>query len=426
MVDVPVQLTVNGQARSATVEPRLTLADFLREQCHLTGTHLGCEHGVCGACTVLIDGDAVRACLVFAVQATGTDVTTIEGIGSPDGDLSPVQSAFRDCHGLQCGFCTPGFVVSVTAFLRDNPEPTDQEIREGLSGNLCRCTGYQSILQAVRQAADAQRADSQARTAGPMTASTSPGAARYVGDARQPGRGRAAAHRPRHLRRRRLAARDVARVLRAQRLPRAAIRGIDTAAAREQPGVRFVFTAADLNPGVKEQWHTSIGRASPETPRPPLAEDEVRFVGDPVALVVAETRALAEDAAELVEVDYEPLPAVVDYTQAETAGELVHEQHGSNVVGELSGLPASALEDAFASAAHVASETISPAGVRAGADGGPRPRGRLRARVGRSDDLRGDAVAARGSPVLLAPARYAGAPHPRRDARHRRRRSGRR
>ncbi len=156
-----MQLTVNGQPRSATVEPRLTLADFLREQCHLTGTHLGCEHGVCGACTVLIDGDAVRACLVFAVQATGTDVTTIEGIGSPDGDLSPVQSAFRDCHGLQCGFCTPGFVVSVTAFLRDNTEPTDQEIREGLSGNLCRCTGYQSILQAVRQAADAQRADSQ-------------------------------------------------------------------------------------------------------------------------------------------------------------------------------------------------------------------------------------------------------------------------
>ena len=124
----------------------MTLADFLREQCHLTGTHLGCEHGVCGACTVLVDGAAVRACLVFAVQAEGTEVTTIEGIASADGELSTVQAAFRDCHGLQCGFCTPGFVVSVTAFLRDNPDPTDDEIREALSGNLCRCTGYQGIV----------------------------------------------------------------------------------------------------------------------------------------------------------------------------------------------------------------------------------------------------------------------------------------
>jgi aerobic carbon-monoxide dehydrogenase small subunit len=150
-----VELTVNGEAHAASVEPRVTLADFLREQCGLTGTHLGCEHGVCGACTVLVDGAAVRACLMFAVQAAGAEVTTIEGIGSPDGDLSPVQAAFRDCHGLQCGFCTPGFVVSVTAFLRDNPHPTDQQMREALSGNLCRCTGYQGIVQAVRQAAGA-------------------------------------------------------------------------------------------------------------------------------------------------------------------------------------------------------------------------------------------------------------------------------
>jgi carbon-monoxide dehydrogenase small subunit len=152
-VQVSVSLSVNGQARTAAVEPRLTLADFLRERCQLTGTHLGCEHGVCGACTVLVDGAAVRSCLVFAVQTDGAEVTTIEGIGSPDGGLSPVQSAFRDCHGLQCGFCTPGFVVSVTAFLRDHPAPTDQQIREALSGNLCRCTGYQGIVKAVRQAA---------------------------------------------------------------------------------------------------------------------------------------------------------------------------------------------------------------------------------------------------------------------------------
>jgi carbon-monoxide dehydrogenase small subunit len=148
-----VELTVNGQARRAGVEPRVTLADFLRESCALTGTHLGCEHGVCGACTVLLDGDPVRACLVLAVQVGGADVTTIEGLSAPDGELSVVQAAFRDCHGLQCGFCTPGFVVTVTAFLRDHPDPDDDEIRDALSGNLCRCTGYQGILLAVRQAA---------------------------------------------------------------------------------------------------------------------------------------------------------------------------------------------------------------------------------------------------------------------------------
>jgi carbon-monoxide dehydrogenase small subunit len=148
-----IEMTVNGTPHRATVEPRLTLADFLRERCGLTGTHLGCEHGVCGACTVLLDGDAVRSCLVFAVQAAGRQVTTVEGLSAPDGGLSAVQEAFRAHHGLQCGFCTPGFVVSVTAFLREHPDPTDSEIREGLSGNLCRCTGYQGIIAAVRAAA---------------------------------------------------------------------------------------------------------------------------------------------------------------------------------------------------------------------------------------------------------------------------------
>ena len=150
-----IELTVNGAARTGSCEARMTLADFLREELHLTGTHLGCEHGVCGACTVLVDGEAVRACLVFAVQAEGADVTTVEGLASADGELSTVQEAFRACHGLQCGFCTPGFVVSVTAFLRDVPDPSDDQIREALSGNLCRCTGYQGIVAAVRRAADA-------------------------------------------------------------------------------------------------------------------------------------------------------------------------------------------------------------------------------------------------------------------------------
>jgi carbon-monoxide dehydrogenase small subunit len=151
--DTVVVLRVNGRSYRAVAEPRKTLADFVREDCGLTGTHLGCEHGVCGACTVLLDGDAVRSCLVFAVQAVGSDVTTIEGLSPVDGTLSPIQEAFRQEHALQCGFCTPGFIVSVHALLRDHPHPSDAEVRDGLSGNLCRCTGYQGILRAVREAA---------------------------------------------------------------------------------------------------------------------------------------------------------------------------------------------------------------------------------------------------------------------------------
>ena len=151
--EVEVELTVNGRSRRARVEARKTLADTLREDLHLTGTHIGCEHGVCGACTVLVDGAAVRSCLMFAVQAAGTEVTTVEGLAPDAASLSPVQRAFREHHGLQCGFCTPGFVVSATAFLAENPRPTEEEIRAGLSGNLCRCTGYQGIVRAVRAAA---------------------------------------------------------------------------------------------------------------------------------------------------------------------------------------------------------------------------------------------------------------------------------
>lgn len=157
MHEQPVELTVNGRNHRGYVEPRVTLADFLRESCGLTGTHLGCEHGACGACTVLLDGQAVRSCLIFAVQAQGQEVTTVEGIAGPDGELSPVQSAMRECHGLQCGFCTPGFVTTITALLADNPDPSDEEIREGLSGNFCRCTGYQGIVDAVRRAAETTR-----------------------------------------------------------------------------------------------------------------------------------------------------------------------------------------------------------------------------------------------------------------------------
>jgi carbon-monoxide dehydrogenase small subunit len=153
MREVALTLTVNGDRLSRTVEARRTLADFLRDDLSLTGTHLGCEHGVCGACTVLVDGRAVRSCLMFAVQADGAEVTTIEGLSNRDGGLTPIQAAFQAEHGLQCGYCTPGFVVSTHAFLAEHPNPSDEEIRGALSGNLCRCTGYQGIIAAVRRAA---------------------------------------------------------------------------------------------------------------------------------------------------------------------------------------------------------------------------------------------------------------------------------
>lgn len=162
MSEHDVRLTVNGAPQRGRVEARTNLADFLREDLGLTGTHLACEHGVCGACTVLVDGRAVRSCLVLAVQADGAEVTTVEGIAAPDGTLSPVQQAFMDCHGLQCGFCTPGFVVTVTAFLEANPDPSEAEIREGIAGNLCRCTGYQGIVDAVTLAAERLRTGADA------------------------------------------------------------------------------------------------------------------------------------------------------------------------------------------------------------------------------------------------------------------------
>ena len=153
-----IAVTVNGARREATVPVRVTLADFLRHELRLTGTHLGCEHGVCGACTVLFDGYSARACLMLAVQADGHEVTTVEGI-APDVDtLHPLQEAFRDNHGLQCGFCTPGILTTLIELLRDNPSPTEEEVRIAISGNLCRCTGYQNIVVAALDAAARLRA----------------------------------------------------------------------------------------------------------------------------------------------------------------------------------------------------------------------------------------------------------------------------
>ena len=154
---IAIEVTVNGMMHRRTVEPRLLLADFLRHELELTGTHVGCEHGVCGACTVLVDGTSARSCLLFAAQLDGARITTVEGLAR-DGEPQPIHDAFHENHALQCGYCTPGFLVSVHELLAENPQPTEAEVREALSGNLCRCTGYVNIVKAVIDAAGRLRA----------------------------------------------------------------------------------------------------------------------------------------------------------------------------------------------------------------------------------------------------------------------------
>lgn len=157
---ISITLTVNGTSYVRTVEPRLLLSDFLRHDLELTGTHVGCEHGVCGACTVLLDGEAVRSCLLFAVQAHHHEITTVEGLaqGPLPADLHPLQTGFWEAHGLQCGYCTPGILMTLIPFLQENPDPSEAEIREAISGNICRCTGYQKIVEAVQIGAQLMRA----------------------------------------------------------------------------------------------------------------------------------------------------------------------------------------------------------------------------------------------------------------------------
>ena len=147
-----IHVSVNGVRYSHDVEPRLLLSDFIRQDIGLTGTHVGCEHGVCGACTILFDGEPVRSCIMLAVQAHGHELETVESLAPSEGELNPLQTAFRTTHALQCGFCTPGFLMTLTAFLRDNPQPNDGEIRDALSANLCRCTGYHNIFEAAKRA----------------------------------------------------------------------------------------------------------------------------------------------------------------------------------------------------------------------------------------------------------------------------------
>ena len=155
--NVEITLNVNGRDRTALVPPRMTLVDCLRDMLRLTGTHVGCEHGICGACSVLLDGEPIRSCLMFAVQAQGHEIRTVEGLAAADGEISDLQDSFWECHAMQCGYCTPGMLVASHALLEENSNPTDDDIREAISGNLCRCTGYQQIVEAVKMTAERRR-----------------------------------------------------------------------------------------------------------------------------------------------------------------------------------------------------------------------------------------------------------------------------
>ncbi|MCW2869726.1 molybdopterin-dependent oxidoreductase [Actinacidiphila oryziradicis] len=348
-----VGINVNGRKYGLEVEPRTLLSDALRDGCGLTGTHVGCEHGVCGACTVLIEGRPVRSCLMLAVQADGQDVTTVEGLAGPDG-LNPLQEAFRAEHGLQCGFCTPGILVTLTAHLADHPDATEAELRHAVSGNLCRCTGYQNVIAAaVRAARSASVRSASARpdeteptATGPGETNTAPtGPAATVPVGTEPATsgplGAAITRREDH----RLLS-GTATFVDDIALPgalhthfvrsphaHASIVTIDASAARGIQGVVGVFTGADL-----AAWTVPLRIAPPIDGLVPLETEslptaKVRFVGDPVAVVVADSRYTAEDAAALVRVEYQLLQPALDLAASlEGRAPLVDETVDSNVV----------------------------------------------------------------------------------------------
>jgi CO/xanthine dehydrogenase Mo-binding subunit/aerobic-type carbon monoxide dehydrogenase small subunit (CoxS/CutS family) len=308
-----IELTVNGERRACEAAGRTSLADLLRDGLYLTGTHLGCEHGVCGCCTVLLDGEPVRSCLILAAQADGHSVITIEGAGGPDGGLSRVQEAFCRAHALQCGYCTPGMVLAAQALLASNPAPGRADIDEALGGNICRCTGYVQIREAVALAARG--------CPGPADRAARPhpvredrrfvtGHGRYVADLAPPGTLHAGLVTSPHA--------------------HARIVSVDAADAAALDGVAAVVTGADLAKATEPlRQYLDL----PAVQWRPLAVDEARYAGEWVAVVVATSRALAEDAAELVRVDYDPLPAVLD-PEAAIRGDapLVHAALGSNVL----------------------------------------------------------------------------------------------
>jgi carbon-monoxide dehydrogenase large subunit len=350
-----ISLTVNGRPRQASVEPRTTLVDLLRDGFRLTGTHVGCEHGVCGACTVLVDGEPVRGCLLLAVQADGARVETVEGLAPDPERLTPLQAEFVRHHGVQCGFCTGGILMSLTAALRDDPRPTEAEVRDALAGNLCRCTGYQGMVDAVLALGE------PGSPAAPPAALGTPeggyigariprredarlltGRGSFVDDLEIPGAAAAAMVRSPHAH---------ARVTR-----------VDTTAARALPGVLAVVTADDIG-DIQKPWPARMPSPVPGTAlrhgvRHTLPRDKIRHAGEVVAAVVAESRALAEDACALVAVEYEVLPVVASPAAALAPGApLVYEELGDNIavhIVQRVGRP----EEAFAAADHTLRETF--------------------------------------------------------------------
>jgi aerobic carbon-monoxide dehydrogenase large subunit len=329
-----IAVTINGETHRRNVESRQTLGDFLRHELGMHGTHLGCEHGVCGACTVLVDGRSARSCLMLAVQADGRSVMTVEGLA--DGKiLNPLQESFRDHHALQCGFCTPGILMSLTELLAANPDPNETEVRETLSGHLCRCTGYQNIVDAclaVRR--DANKADENyepqssvgKRTRRVEDYALLTGGAAFVDDVALP--------------------RTLSAAFVRSSFAHALVGKIDASAAIAMPGVHAVYTLADLRPHLTSD-RTPLGQSVRElvglatkglrediTPFV-LVRDEVCYVGDPVAVVIAESRYLAEDAAARVEVDYEPLTAASDCREAaRPEAPRVHRKVPTNILAD--------------------------------------------------------------------------------------------
>ena len=303
-----VSMTVNGKAVSAEVEPRTLLIHYLRENLGLTGPHIGCDTTHCGACTVDIDGKSVKSCTIFAVQAEGAEVLTIEGMAAADGKLHALQEGFREMHGLQCGYCTPGMIVRAHRLLQENPNPTEAEIRMGISGNLCRCTGYQNIVKAIQYAAAKINGVEYQGSRG-MNAPTAPtsleraeklqgmgckrkrvedvrftqGRGNYVDDIKLPGMLHGDFHRSSHAH---------ARIVK-----------IDTSKAKAVPGVVAVLTAEDLK-GVNLAWMPTLAGDVQMV----LADGKVLFQNQEIAFVVATDRYIAADAADLVEVEYEELP----------------------------------------------------------------------------------------------------------------------
>jgi aerobic carbon-monoxide dehydrogenase large subunit len=347
-----ISVTVNGEVHRRRVDPRQTLGDFLRCELGLRGTHLGCEHGVCGACTVLLDGRTARSCLTLAVQADLCSVTTVESLVTDKG-LNPLQQAFRDHHALQCGFCTPGILMSLTELFAMDPHPDESAVRDTLSGHLCRCTGYQNIVEACLalargvpmsrngQGATSTVGGSVRRVEDPALLT---GRATFVDDVALPGTLSAAFLRSPH--------------------GHARVSKIDISAGQSMPGVHAVYTLRDLRSHMTAE-RTPLGQSVRElvgiaskglrhgiTPFV-LARDEVCYVGDPVAVVIAENRYLAEDAAARIEVDYEPLAAVSDCRDAARPdAPRVHSDIASNVLADYA-IGYGDCDQAFDAAAHV-------------------------------------------------------------------------